>query len=165
MSEKIFLNNCGLDQERQTDEIWGFLLARRRWAHSSPCIPLAACHQPSSRLLESNQLIVFPLFYGHKPRQTRLVWHRSAEPYLDPIATPDEESSVLPHSLRVGCKYLKTCFVRARCHGGCDFPAVASGSLMPVLRNSLWQAGSFQHLKAENRKGHLQGGDTMCAWL
>lgn len=30
---------------------------------------------------------------------------------------------------------------------------------MPVLHNSLWQAGSFQHLKAENRKGHLQGGD------
>lgn len=56
-------------------------------------------------------------------------------------------------------------FCMSKCHGGYDFPATASGSLRPVVHNSLWQAGSMQHLKAENRKGHLQGGDTMCAWL
>ena len=53
-------------------------------------------------------------------------------------AAPDEESSIMPASLHVGCKYLKMCFVWVRCHRGCDMPSIASGSLLPILHNSLW---------------------------
>lgn len=164
MSEKISLNNHGLDQEWQTNEIPCVLRAQWWWAYASSFTPLAASHKSSSHFLESHQLTVFPLCYGHKQWQTCLVWHCSAGPYLDPIAAPDGESAVPPNSLYVGCKYL-ICFVWVKCHGGCDFLTIASGSLTSIVHNSLWQAGSFQHLKAENRKGHLQGGDTMCAWL
>lgn len=163
MSEKISLNNHGLDQESQTNEIQSLLRAQWWWVHALSSIPLAASHNSSSQFLESNQLTVFPLCYGHKQWQTSLFWHRSAEPYLDPPAAPDGEGTIPPNSLYVGCKYLKICFVWVKCHGGCDFPTIASGSLAPIVHNSLWQAGSFQHLKAENRKGHLQGSDTMCA--
>lgn len=53
-------------------------------------------------------------------------------------AAPDEESSIMPASLHVGCKYLKMCFVWVRCHRGSDMPSIASGSLLPILHNSLW---------------------------
>lgn len=91
MSEKVSLNNHGLDQEWQTNEIRSFLRAQWWWPHALSCLPLAASHKSSSHFLESNQPTVFPLSCGHKQWQTCLVWHRSAEPYRDPTAALDEE--------------------------------------------------------------------------
>lgn len=93
MSEKISLNNHGLEQEWQTNKMQSFLRAQGWWAHALSCIPLGANHKSSSHFLKSNQPTVFPLCYGHKQWQTCLVWHRSAEPYLDPIAAPDGENN------------------------------------------------------------------------
>lgn len=55
MSEKISLNNHGLDQEWQTNEIRSFLRAQWWWPHALSCLPLAASHKSSSHFLESNQ--------------------------------------------------------------------------------------------------------------
>lgn len=165
MDDNIALNNCGSGREWQTEEIQSLLPAPWWWAHALSCIPLAACHQViswmavTSHFLESNQLIVFPFCYGHKACNNEKLGS-SCTTVLSLIWTtlqpPNEESSILPASLHTGCKYLEICFIWVRCHGGCDMHTIASGSLLPILHNSLW------HLIPPSNIWKLKIGNGIC---